>query len=123
VKRGISFAHASEEEFARILDFYHIGWEYEPRTFPIEWDGDGNVIASFTPDFYLPEHDLFIELTTLKQPLVTKKNRKIRLLKELYPEVSIKVLYASDYQKLVEKFAASGTWQEPDTDAEKLTEA
>jgi len=109
------FAHASEEEFARILDFYHIAWQYEPRTFAIEWDADGNVTKSFTPDFYLPEHDLYIELTTLKQALVTKKNRKVRLLRELYPDVNIKVLYAADYRKLVEKFAASGTWQEGQT--------
>ncbi|HXG67401.1 MAG TPA: hypothetical protein VNO70_20015 [Blastocatellia bacterium] len=106
--QGVAFAHASEEEFARILDFYHIAWQYEPRSFPIEWDGEGNVVKSFTPDFYLPEHDLFIEITTLKQSLVTKKNRKVRLLKELYPEVNIKVLYASDYRKLIEKFAGSG---------------
>ncbi len=111
-RQGVSFAHASEEEFARILDFYHIAWQYEPRTFAIEWDAGGNVTRSFTPDFYLPEHDLYIELTTLKQSLVTKKNRKVRLLRELYPDVSIKVLYAADYRKLVEKFAASGTWQE-----------
>ena len=111
-RQGVSFAHASEEEFARILDFYHIAWQYEPRAFAIEWDAGGNVTRSFTPDFYLPEHDLYIELTTLKQSLVTKKNRKVRLLRELYPDVSIKVLYAADYRKLVEKFAASGTWQE-----------
>jgi hypothetical protein len=102
-----AFAHESEEEFARILDFYNIAWQYEPRTFPIEWDEQGRVASSFTPDFYLPQQDLYIELTTLKQPLVTKKNRKLRRLKELYPEVSIKILYASDYQKLVQKFAAS----------------
>lgn len=107
-----SFAHESEAEFARILDFYHIAWQYEPRAFPIEWDESGNVARSFTPDFYLPQHDLYIELTTLKQSLVTKKNRKVRRLRELYPEVNIKILYASDYRKLVEKFAGSGAWQE-----------
>ena len=111
-RRPANFAHASEEEFARILDFYHIAWQYEPRTFAIEWDVDGNVISSFTPDFYLPDHDLYIELTTLKQALVTKKNRKLRLLRDLYPEVKVKILYASDYRKLIEKFAGRGTWQE-----------
>lgn len=111
-QRTVSFAHESESEFARILDFYHIGWQYEARTFPIEWDEEGNVVSSFTPDFYLPDYDLFIELTTLKQSLVTKKNRKVRLLRELYPEINVKILYASDYKKLIEKFAASGTWQE-----------
>lgn len=111
-RRAISFAHESEAEFARILDFYHISWQYEARTFPIEWDEEGNVVKSFTPDFYLVDHDLYIELTTLKQSLVTKKNKKVRRLRELYPEVNVKILYASDYKKLVEKFAASGTWNE-----------
>ena len=108
----ISFAHESEEEFAHILDFYNITWQYEPRTFAVEWDDDGNVAGSFTPDFYLPDHDLYIELTTAKQPLVTKKNRKVRRLREIYPEVNIKVLYAADYRKLIEKFAGSGSFQE-----------
>ncbi len=101
------FAHASEEEFARILDFYHINWQYEPRSFVLERDDAGNPLKSFTPDFYLPEHDLYIEITTLKQSLVTKKNRKVRLLREHYPDVNIKLLYSSDYNKLLEKFAAS----------------
>jgi hypothetical protein len=108
------FAHASEEEFARILNFYHIRWEYEPRSFAVEWDNSGRTTSSFTPDFYLPDHDLYIELTTLKQSLVTKKNRKVRRLRELYPEVNIKLLYASDFSKLIEKFAASRFRQERD---------
>ena len=108
----LTFAHESEAEFARILDFYHIAWQYEPRSFPVEWDEQGQATSSFTPDFYLPQHDLYIEITTLKQPLVTRKNRKVRRLRELYPEINIKVLYASDYRKLVEKFAGSGAWQD-----------
>src|SRR5262245_34835753 len=104
----VVFAHASEQEFARILDFYHVEWRYEPTTFPIEWDEEGRTIAAFTPDFYLPEQDLYIEITTLRQSLVTKKNRKVRRLRELYPDVNIRVLYASDFRKLIEKFVASG---------------
>lgn len=109
----VRFAHDSEAEFARILDFYHLNWQYEPRSFVLERDEAGNMVKSFTPDFYLPDHDLYIEITTLKQSLVTKKNRKVRLLRELYPDVNIKLLYASDYNKLIEKFAASGSRQEP----------
>jgi hypothetical protein len=103
--KKVTFAHPSEEEFAKILDFYRIRWQYEPRTFAIRWDSDGKVLESFTPDFYLPDHDLYIELTTLKQELVTKKNRKVRLLKKLYPEINVKVMYAKDYKRLLEKFA------------------
>jgi hypoxanthine phosphoribosyltransferase len=102
--RAVSFAHESEREFAGILDFYRIRWEYEPRTFPLRWDAAGNPVESFTPDFYLVDHDLFIELTTLKQKLVTKKNRKLRLLRERYPEINIKLLYARDFRSLMEKY-------------------
>jgi len=98
------FAHRSEAEFAKILDFYGIRWLYEPRTFPLEWDDRGYVIESFNPDFYLPEYDLFIELTTLKQSLVTRKNRKVRRLRELYPEVNIKIFYGRDFRYLLLKY-------------------
>ena len=98
------FAHPSEREFARVMDFYRIQWMYEPRTFPIDWDESQNVIGAFTPDFYLPDLDLYIELTTMKQSLVTKKNRKIRRLRELYPDVNIKILYERDYKNLIWKY-------------------
>ena len=81
------FAHASEAELARILDYYGVTWEYEPRTFPILWNPDGKVVESFSPDFYLPELDVYVELTTLKQSLVRRKNRKLRRLRELYPDI------------------------------------
>ncbi len=47
---------------------------------------------AFTPDFYLPQQDLFIELTTLRPSLATIKNRKLRLMSELYPDIHIKLL-------------------------------
>ncbi len=98
------FAHASEAEFARILDFYGIRWEYEPRSFPLEWDDEGRVVESFSPDFYLPDVDLYLELTTLKQNLVTKKNRKLRRMRELYPDVRVKIFYGRDYRNLLAKY-------------------
>ncbi len=99
----VSFAHPSEEEFAGILDFYNIEWVYEPRSFPLKWEGD-TATEMFTPDFYLPGLDLFIELTTLKQGLVTNKNRKLRRLKQLHPEIKISLLYKHDYDRLLAKY-------------------
>ena len=99
-----SFAHASEAELARILDFYDVRWDYEPDTFPIAWNLDGDVVESFSPDFYLPELELYVELTTLKQKLVRKKNRKLRRLRELYPDIRIKLFYARDFRMLLLKF-------------------
>ncbi len=98
------FANASEEMFANLLDFYRIAWEYEPRSFPVQYDREGNVHEAFTPDFYLPEFDLYVELTTMKQSLVTKKNRKVRLLRELYPHLNIQVFYQKDFENLVFKY-------------------
>jgi hypothetical protein len=102
------FAHASEAELARILDYYGISWEYEPRSFPILWNLDGAVVESFAPDFYLPELDLYLELTTLRQSLVRKKNRKLRRLRELYPDVQIKLFYARDFRALMLKYGRIG---------------
>jgi hypothetical protein len=98
------FANGSEEMFANLLDFYRIAWEYEPRSFPVQWDREGNVHEAFTPDFYLPEFDLYVELTTMKQSLVTKKNRKVRLLRELYPHLNIQVFYQKDFENLIFKY-------------------
>ena len=102
--RNKMFAHPSEEMFANLLDFYRIAWEYEPRSFPVSYDQDGSVIEAFTPDFYLPEFDLYVELTTMKQSLVTRKNRKVRLLRELYPHLNIQVFYQKDFENLIFKY-------------------
>ena len=100
----ITFAHNSERQFARLLDFYRVEWEYEPTAFPIEWDAAGRPTQQFRPDFYLPSFGLYIEITTLNQRLVTKKNRKVRRLRELYPDVHIRVLYQRDYLSLLAKY-------------------
>ena len=92
---------------ACFLDFYSVEWRYESVCFPLNWDEEGRVIRSLTPDFYLPQFELFVELTTMKQRLVTKKNQKIRRLRELYPDIRIKILYGRDYRKLLFKFGVT----------------
>lgn len=100
---AIEFAHPSEEEFARVLDFYGVAWQYEPHCFPLR-EEEGRLLEAFTPDFYLPELDLYIELTTLKQSLVTEKHRKLRRFEERYPGIQIKLLHRSDYLSLLAKY-------------------
>ncbi len=112
------FAHNSERQFAKLLDFYGIAWHYEPRTFTLETDRDGNPVQAFTPDFYLPTYDLYIEITTLNQKLVTKKNRKARRLQELFPDVSIKVFYQRDYLGLLVKYGLEPPSQLVDHDVD-----
>ena len=99
-----NFQHPTEEIFARILDYYGLQWEYEPHTFELEWDENGNVTEAFTPDFYLPEQDLYVELTTLRPKLSTHKNQKIRRIKELYPDIHIKLYKRREMRDLMVKY-------------------
>lgn len=100
----VRFAHNSERQFAKLLDFYGIEWDYEPRTFVLATDREGNPQEAFAPDFYLPAYDLYIEITTLNQKLVTKKNRKVRKLRERYPGTKVKIFYQRDYLRLLVKY-------------------
>ena len=102
------FAHESERRFARVLDFYDVSWEYEPVEFSLEWGEDGRTTTGFRPDFWLPDLGLFVELTTLNQRHVTKKNRKVRRMGELYPDVRIKILYQRDTLALLAKYGLAG---------------
>jgi hypothetical protein len=98
------FAHPVEAEFARILDFYGIPWQYEPRMFVLNSDEQGRVTEAFSPDFYLPDQDLYVELTTMQPHQIRHKNRKVRRLRELYPDVSIKLFKRGDIRSLLLKY-------------------
>ncbi len=98
------FIHPIEKAFARILDFYGVAWEYEPTTFPLKWDEKGNVVEAFKPDFYLPDQNLYIELTTLRPKLTLRKNRKLKRVKELYPEINIKLLKRRELRNMMLRF-------------------
>jgi hypoxanthine phosphoribosyltransferase len=98
------FANEAELECAKILDYYGIPWQYEPVTFVLERDAEGRVIEAFTPDFFLPEQRLFLEITVMKQSLVTRKNRKLRKLRQLYPEVRVKLFYRRDIERLAQRY-------------------
>lgn len=101
------FAHPAEIELARLLSFYGLRWAYEPTTFAVRWGRDGRPVEFVTPDFYLPEHDLYLELTTMRQRLVTRKNRKFRLLRETYPNVRVRMLYLRDFMRLRDVYGPS----------------
>lgn len=100
----VDFKHPSEEEFARILDMHKIEWQYEPKTFPVKWDAEGNVIQAFSPDFYLPRFNTFIEITTMDQKYVSAKKKKVKLLKKLYPGTNINIVFKNDFNQLVKRF-------------------
>ncbi len=105
---GVRFAHESEQRFARILNFYGVEWEYEPVEFVLAWGADQRPTSAFRPDFWLPRPGLFVEVTTLNQRLVTKKNGKVRRMAELYPDVRVTLLYQRDTLALLAKYKLSG---------------
>jgi hypoxanthine phosphoribosyltransferase len=98
------FANRIELECARILDYYGISWDYEPHSFVLRRDAGGRIVSAFTPDFYLPEQNLFIEVTVMKQSLVTRKNRKLREVRRLYPHVNVKLFYRRDIERLAQRY-------------------
>jgi hypoxanthine phosphoribosyltransferase len=98
------FQNDVEVECAKLLDYYRVPWDYEPRAFILEQAEDGTIIEAFRPDFYLPEQDLYLEVTVMKQSLVTKRNRKLRKVRELYPDVKVKLFYKRDIQRLAERY-------------------
>jgi hypothetical protein len=103
-KRPPRFATETERQAAELLDYYRIPWDYEPRTFVLEWDDQGNIVEAFTPDFYLPELDLYLEVTAMKQSLVTSKHRKMRKMGEKYPDVKVKLFHKHDFVHLAKKY-------------------
>lgn len=103
------FKNSSEAEFAQILDMHQIHWVYEPKTFPVEWDAEGNVTLAFSPDFYLTQFDTYLELTTMNQRYVSEKKKKLRRVRELYPGIQIKIIFKKDFAELIERFSRFGS--------------
>ncbi|MBA3281125.1 MAG: hypothetical protein H0U29_02740 [Acidimicrobiia bacterium] len=112
----MAFAHNAERQLARLFDFYAVRWEYEPHTFVLTCSDDGHPTSAFSPDFWLPDHDRYIEVTTLDQRLVTKKNRKLRQLRALRPEIDVTLIYQRDYLQLLVKYGLERPEQHGPTD-------
>lgn len=122
-KKPLAFVQPAEEMFARIMDYYGVAWKYEPKTFELEWDEQGRVTLAFTPDFFLPDQNLYIELTTLRPNLSAKKNKKMRLMQELYPDVNIKLMKRRDLRDLMVKYGLYDAAQQiQGTEAQKKIE-
>ncbi len=102
--RQIRFAHPAEAVVAELLGSFGVRWLYEPVTFPLITSATGEPVQCFTPDFFLPDHDVYIEMTTMRQSLVTRKNRKFRLMREIYPHVDVRLLYRKDVELIVDRY-------------------
>ena len=106
---GVQFAHPSEATLASLLNLYLIRWVYEPVEFPLDWHKDGSVKSAFRPDFYLPDHGGFLELTCADQRTITRKTAKIRRFHHLYPEIPVTLLRPRDFYALCQRHGILGT--------------
>ena len=97
------FANRIELECARILDWYGVPWEYEPTSFVLERTR-GTRHAGIHARLLPAGGDLYIEVTVMKQSLVTRKNRKLRELREQYPDVNVKLFYRRDLERLAQRY-------------------
>jgi len=107
-KSPARFAHHSEADLANLFDFFHVDWHYEPQSFPIAWDQRGDVVESFTPDFYLPAFDIYVEVTTAAPRFQTRKNRKLRMFRASYPHVRIKFFNKRDVEAVLRRVRTVG---------------
>jgi hypothetical protein len=89
---AVEFVHPWEEDFARVLDEHQIEWQYKPRTFAVEWDEEGNFVDSFTPDFFLPVSESYVQLIAPQDREAHQRARKVRLLRQQYPRIRIDLI-------------------------------
>ena len=99
----IRFAHPVERELAEALDAHAIPWLYEPRTFVLERAIDGRPVEAITPDFYLPDQDVYVECSVQRIALLGKKRRKIRKLRERYG-VTVALFDRRDFDRFAERY-------------------
>lgn len=102
-----SFAHPVERELARVFDEHGIAWEYEPHSFVLERNEDGSIREAFTPDFWLPDLDLYVECTVMRQRLTSRKRSKARRTSER-AGIQVQVLFRRDIAGLASRWQLSG---------------
>jgi len=110
------FAHPVERELAAMFDELGLAWEYEPHTFVLERNPDGSIREAFTPDFYLPQLDLYVECTVMRQARTHRKRRKVRKARDR-AGVNVEVLFRRDFTRLAERWQLERLARAVDADA------
>lgn len=102
-----SFVHPVERELACVFDELGIQWEYEPHTLVLERHDDGSVKEAFTPDFFLPELGIYVELTVMRQRLTNRKRRKASKARTR-SGVTVEILFRRDLERLARRWRLPG---------------
>lgn len=84
-----------EANFARILNLLKIKWVFQPESFDLKFQ-------KYTPDFYLPEYDLYVEIKNFLSNYSAKRDKAFR---KLYPDKNLSLILRPEYTKLQSGFA------------------
>jgi hypothetical protein len=88
-----------EANVARILKHFSIEYSFEQKSFLLNKPEGGQ--TRYTPDFYLPQYDTYIEV---KGRWYSDGKSKFQLCKEQYPNIKIKLVDGKKYKRLEKRY-------------------
>ena len=96
------FRSSWEANIARYYNYLGIEWQYEPKTFIFKNITRGSV--SYTPDFYLPKEDKWVEV---KGWMDGKSKTKLKRFKQQFPEEykKLQLIQEKEYNEIKRKIA------------------
>jgi len=95
ISKTIYFYSRWEANIARLFNYSGIKWTYQQKTFDL---GSQN----YTPDFYLPDGDIYIEVKNFLWRYSKTRDRKFR---KIYPGIKLTLLLKKDYLELEKKYS------------------
>ena len=100
---NIYFRSSWEANIARYYNFIGVKWEFEPKTFIFKDVTRGSV--SYTPDFYLPDQDKWIEV---KGWMDGKSKTKLKRFEKQYPEEykKLQLITEKEYKEIKRKVSS-----------------
>jgi len=91
----IYFYSRWEANIARLFNYLGVKWLYQPKTFDL---GSQN----YTPDFYLPDRNAYVEVKNFLWKYSKIRDRKFR---KIYPDINLTLLLKKNYLKLENKYS------------------
>ena len=95
ISNEIYFYSRWEANIARLFNYLGIRWQHQPKIFNL-------VSQNYTPDFYLPDDDIYIEVKNFLWKYSKIRDRKFR---KLYPDIKLTLLLKKDYLELEKKYS------------------
>lgn len=95
ISKTIYFYSRWEANIARLFNYSDIKWKHQPKIFDLK-------TQTYTPDFYLPEYDMYIEVKNFLWKYSEIRDRKFR---KLYPDINLILLLKKNYLELEKEYS------------------